>query len=82
MAMDINEARKKLDDEYGQVRRKLDKIQDALDDVTKAGPEDDISALLEQLEDVVKEVRTGGVVGSGAHGHRRALADYNEARKV
>jgi hypothetical protein len=82
MAMDINEARKKLDDEYGQVRRKLDKIQDALDDVTKAGPEDDISGLLEKLEAVVKAVRTGGVVGSGAHGHRRALDDFNEARKV
>lgn len=82
MATDINEARKKLDDEYGQVRRKLDKIQDALDEVTKAGPEDDISGLLEELEKVVHEVRTGGVVGSGAHGHRRALDDFNEARKV
>jgi hypothetical protein len=82
MAMDINEARKKLDDEYGQVRRKLDKIQDALDEVTKAGPEDDISGLLEKLEKVVHEVRTGGVVGSGAHGHRRALDDFNEARQV
>ncbi len=82
MATDINEARKKLDDEYGQVRRKLDKIQHALDDVTKAGPEEDVSSLLEKLEEVVKEVRTGGVVGSGAHGHRRALDDYNEARKV
>jgi hypothetical protein len=82
MAIDINEARKKLDDEYGQVRRKLDKIQDALDEVTKAGPEDDISGLLEKLEKVVHEVRTGGVVGSGAHGHRRALDDFNEARKV
>ena len=82
MATDINEARKKLDDEYGQVRRKLDKIQDALDEVTKAGPEDDLSGLLEKLEKVVHEVRTGGIVGSGAHGHRRALDDYNEARKV
>lgn len=81
MATDINEARKKLDDEFGQVRRHLDKIQHAFDDVTKAGPEDDISGLLEKLEDVVKEVRTGGVIGSGAHGHRRALDDYNKLKE-
>ena len=41
-----------------------------------AGPEDDLSGLLEDLEDAVKEVRTGGMVGAGANGHRRALEDY------
>ena len=82
MATDVNEARKKLDDEFGQVRRHLDKIQDAFDEVNRAGPEDDISGLLERLEEVVKEVRTGGIVGSGAHGHRRALKDYNELKST
>ena len=76
MAQTLDEARKKLDDEYGQVRRHLQKIHDALDKVEKAGPEDDLHGLLLELEKTVKEVRDGGVVGSGANGHRRALKDY------
>jgi hypothetical protein len=72
----LAEARKRLDDEYGQVRRKLDKIHAALDKVEAAGPEDDIHGLLADLESTVKEVRDGGIVGSGANGHRRALEDY------
>ena len=81
MAEGLEEARRKLDDEYGQVRRHLDRIHAALDRVDAAGPEDDLYELLNDLEDVVKEVRTGGVVGSGAKGHRRALENYRE-RKV
>lgn len=80
MAKDLNDLRKKLDDEYGQVRRKLDKIQHAFDDVEKAGPEDDISELLDKLEKVVHEVRTGGILGSGAHGHERARKEWLEAK--
>jgi hypothetical protein len=38
MAKTLDEARKKLDDEYGQVRRHLQKIHDSLDKVEKAGP--------------------------------------------
>jgi hypothetical protein len=72
----LSEARKRLDDEFGQVRRKLDKIHKALDKVEEAGPEDDLHGLLKDLEDTVKEVRDGGIVGSGANGHRRALKDY------
>lgn len=81
MAEGLEEARRKLDDEYGQVRRNLDKVHAALDRVDAAGPEDDLFTLLQDLEDVVKEVRNGGVVGSGAKGHRRALENYRE-RKV
>ncbi len=76
----LEESRKKLDDEFGQVRRHLDTIHDALDRVEAAGPEDDLSGLLEDLEQAVKEVRTGGVVGSGANGHRRALDDYRRLK--
>jgi hypothetical protein len=72
----LDEARKRLDDEFGQVRRKLDKIHDALDKVDAAGPEDDLHGLLADLESVVKEVRDGGLVGSGANGHRRARKEY------
>ncbi len=80
MAEGLEEARRKLDDEYGQVRRHLDRIHAALDRVDAAGPEDDLYELLKDLEDVVKEVRTGGVVGSGAKGHRRALENYRDRK--
>jgi len=81
MAEGLEEARRKLDDEYGQVRRNIDRIHAALDRVDAAGPEDDLYSLLKDLEDVVKEVRNGGVVGSGAKGHKRALDNYRD-RKV
>ena len=76
----LEEARKRLDDEFGQVRRKLDDIREALDAVEAAGPEDDLHGLLEKLESTVKEVRDGGVVGSGANGHRRARKEYLEIK--
>ena len=79
-ADDLEKARRRLEDEYGQVRRHLDKVRDALRDVEQAGPEDDVSGLLEKLEDRVHEVRTGGAIGSGAHGHRRALKDYRDLK--
>jgi phosphohistidine phosphatase SixA len=80
VAKSLEEARKKLDDEFGQVRRHLDKIHDALDKVEKAGPEDDLHELLEKLEDQVKEVRTGGLLGHGANGHKRARKEYLELK--
>lgn len=81
MADGLEDARRKLDDEYGQVRRHLDKIHSAIDRVDAAGPEDDLYELLKDLEDVVKEVRTGGLIGSGAKGHRKALDAYRERKK-
>jgi hypothetical protein len=80
MAETLEDAKKKLDDEYGQIRRKFDKIHEAFDRVVSAGPEDDLYERLEDLEEVVKEVRDGGVVGSGANGHRRALKEYEELK--
>ena len=81
MAKTLEEARKKLDDEFGQVRRHLQKIHDALDKVEKAGPEDDLHGLLKDLEKTVKETRDGGLIGSGANGHRRALKKYRELKE-
>jgi hypothetical protein len=81
VAKSLEEARKKLADEYGQVRRKFDRIHDAFDQVVSAGMEDDVYGRLKHLEDVVKEVRDGGIVGSGANGHRRALAEYEEIKQ-
>ena len=53
----------------------------ALDEVDAAGPEDDVYGLLKDLENTVEEVRDGGIVGSGANGHRRALEDYRKAKE-
>ena len=80
MAEGLEEARRKLDDEYGQVRRHLDKIHSALDRVDAAGPEDDLYDLLGKLERRVHEAQTGGLIGSGAHGHRRALENYRDRK--
>ncbi len=63
------------------MRRHLDKIHDALNRVEAAGPEDDLSELLDDLEKAVKEVRDGGAVGSGAHGHRRARKEYLDLKQ-
>ena len=76
----LEQARKRLDDEFGQVRRKLGKIREALDKVEAAGPEDDLHELLAELESTVKDVRDGGLIGSGANGHRRARKDYLELK--
>lgn len=80
MADTFADARKKLDDEFGQVRRHLDRVHEALDKVDQAGPEDDVYDLLGALEDAVKEARTGGLIGSGAKGHRKALERFRELK--
>lgn len=80
MAEGLEEARRKLDDEFQQVRRRLGKIHSALDRVDAAGPTDEVYELLKDLEDVVKDVRTGGVIGSGARGHKRALEQYRQQK--
>jgi hypothetical protein len=80
MAQSLEDARKELDKEFMQVRKNLETIREHFERVLAAGPEDDVSALLEDLEDTVKKVRTGGLVGSGAKGHRDAREKYFEAK--
>ena len=72
MSTDLEAARKELDQEFTQFRDSLGKIYEKLERVSQAGPADDISALLKDLEDTVGKVRAGGLVGSGAKGHREA----------
>ena len=80
MDTELDDARKELDQEFGQVRKHLDEIRRQLDAVSAAGPEDDISSMLEDLEDTVKNVRKGGLIGSGAKGHREAREKYFELK--
>jgi hypothetical protein len=79
VAKSAEDARKELDKEFRQFREELGHIVVALEDVQNAGPTDDISGLLETLEDTVKKVRTGGLLGSGAKGHRAAREDWLKA---
>jgi hypothetical protein len=76
----LADARKELDKEYGQVRESLASVEQAFQSLMNAGPEDDLSQLLEALEDSVREARTGGLLGSGARGHRKALEEYLELK--
>ena len=77
---ELEKARKRLEDEYGQVRRHLDEVRNAFADCEHAGPEDDLYGLLGELEKRVHEAQTGGFIGSGAHGHRRALEEYRKLK--
>ncbi len=80
MAKDLEEARKDLEKEYANFRKHLGEIEVAWRAVSDADVEDDIVAMLEHLEDVSKKVRTGGVLGSGANDHARALKEYLAAK--
>ena len=80
MDTELDNARKERDQEFKQIRENLDKIRKELDRVAAAGPEDDIYKMLDELEDTVKKVRTGGLIGSGAKGHREAREKYFQLR--
>jgi hypothetical protein len=80
MADDLENAKKRLDDEYGQVRRRLDDIHDRFDKLISAQPEDDLRGLLKDLEKRVRKIRTGGLFRPGANGHARALKKYHDAK--
>lgn len=80
MADDLEKAKKRLDDEFGQTRRRFDEIHDAFDEVSNAGPEDDLRGRLKKLEKEVRQVRTGGLFRPGANGHARALKKYQAAK--
>jgi hypothetical protein len=76
---DLDDATEELHEAYEAVRDDLGRVFVAFDDLRNAGPTDDLHTLLQALEDVVKEARTGGLVGSGANRHRRARERWLEA---
>ncbi len=79
MARSVQDARKELDQEFRQFQEGLGAIHVALGEVARATATDDVYQLLERLEDVVKDVRTGGALGSGAKGHREAREKWLKA---
>jgi len=78
MSESIDEARERVEGEYKKVAEGIAEIHVAFHNVKNAGPEDDLYGLLDTLEDAVHKTRTGGMIGSGAKGHRKALAEYRE----
>jgi len=78
MATVWEESREKLESEFAEIAERIPELHEAVDKVIAASPTDDIYAYLEELEDVVKDIRTGGLIGSGAKGHRKALARFRE----
>jgi hypothetical protein len=80
MTAETEKLREKLDDAYRKVRDDLPRIHEALDRVDAGGPEADLEDLLHELEKVVHDVRTGGLLGKGSNAHKRARADYLEAK--
>ena len=82
MAKSLEEARKRLDDEYGQVRRHLEDIHKALDEAGEGADRKTTSrACSTKLEDAVKKARTGGLLGHGANGHTRARKEYLDLKQ-
>ena len=81
MSEELAKARDQVHKEFKKVSERIADIHVAFHAVKDAGPEDDIYGLLDTLEDVVHKARTGGVMGSGAKGHRKALAEYQEKQR-
>ncbi len=77
---DLEDTRKELDKEFEQFRKRIGKLHEKLEKLGKLGPTDDIYDEFSEFEDVVKEIRTGGMIGSGLKGHREAREKYMESR--
>ncbi len=75
---ELAEAKEKLEKEFASVKESLGDLYVAIEALRSAGPMDDVSGLLNSIEDAAKKARTGGVIGSGAKSHGRALKDYRE----
>jgi hypothetical protein len=82
MAKDLEHWKKRLDDEYGQIRRRFDEIHEAFDKVSNAQPGDDMEGLLKDLEKKVRTVRTGGWFRPGANQYSRVLRKYKAAEEA
>lgn len=78
MNEELDKAKDKVHKEFKKVSEAVADIHVAFHAVKDAGPQDDLYGLLDDLEDRVKKARTGGLTGSGAKGHRKALAEYRE----
>lgn len=70
---EIAAARAELDNEHAKVMESLGDVWVKMEAVRTSSPTDDVHDLLKGLEDAVAKARNGGLMGSGANAHRRAL---------
>ena len=78
MTEEQDKALEKVNKEFKGVAEAIADIHVAFHALKDAGPMDDLYGLLDDLEDRVKKARKGGLMGSGAKGHRKALEEYRE----
>jgi hypothetical protein len=79
MAKDTtSEAFAEVTSEYNEFRGTFGAVLNAVSQVDQAKPGDDIESLLDKLEETVKKVRTGGIMGSGINGYSRAVKHWQE----
>jgi hypothetical protein len=77
-AEDVEKARKRVDEEFTDLQKDLAEVWLKVEAVKNAGPTDDLHGLIGELEETVSKVRSGGLFGSGAKGHRKALEDWRK----
>jgi len=82
MSEELEKARKELDETYAKVQEDLGKVFVAFEALRDTGAEDDVYAALEHVEKELKDVRTGGFIGSGAKKHRKAREKWLELRET
>lgn len=75
---EIAEARANLEAEHAEVMENLGDVWVKMEAVRASAPTDNLHDLLEELEDAVSKARDGGLLGSGANAHRRALKDWQD----
>ena len=75
---EIADAQEKLESEYKSAMESLGDLYVAVEALKSAGLHDDIVGLLSNVEDAAKKARTGGVIGSGAKSHDKALKRWRE----
>ncbi len=68
----------KVEKEFIEVQESLGNVHVAYNAVLNAAAGDNVHDLLAELEKEVKAARDGGVIGSGANDHRRALKKFRE----
>ena len=75
---EVQDAHSKVEKEYKNTMESLGDLYIAVEALKSAGVHDDLADLLDNVAKEAKKARTGGVIGSGAKSHARALKDYRE----
>jgi hypothetical protein len=75
---EIAEARANLEAEHTKVMENLGDVWVTVEAVRTSAPTDNLHDLLADVEDAVEKARHGGLLGSGANAHRRALREWQE----